>query len=270
MFSSIRHIAIYTEHYHRTANFYQNIFGMRKITTGMTNDKGEYDLTRGHLSDGVIGFAFLQRQAGIRSGLDHFGFNVENIDIVIKRLERNYPEVRIARSLEHVPFSVMRIQDPVGTHIDVSQKGVAKVREGYVEEGWEQPRHLKHIAIRAAKPAALAEFYRNVFELQQMESASEKGDICMSDGTVFILIRPCETTSYLAMTEGLDHIGFQVESLEKIKKELEEIGKSFPDSAPKKIDLGRYGSTTKKELEACVLGRYAASDPDGVLIDFSE
>jgi len=103
-----------------------------------------------------------------------------------------------------------------------------------------------------------------------MECSSEKGDVCLSDGKVSLLIRPCDTTSYRAMTEGLDHIGFKVENLERAKREIDQIGESSPDSAPKKVDLGRFGRVTKEELEGCILGKYAGADPDGILLDLSE
>ena len=82
MFASIRHIAVMTENWDREAKFYQTIFGMKKITNGMTDETGEYNKNRGHLSDGVIGLALLQRQPGFRAGFDHFGFAVESVDIV--------------------------------------------------------------------------------------------------------------------------------------------------------------------------------------------
>ena len=40
MFASIRHIAVMTENWDREAKFYQTIFGMKKITNGMTDEKG--------------------------------------------------------------------------------------------------------------------------------------------------------------------------------------------------------------------------------------
>ncbi len=279
MFARIRHVAVYTENYQRTAQFYQTVFNMKKITTGMTDEKGNYDPNRGHISDGVIGLALLQRHAGIRSGLDHFGFEVQSTETVLERLRRSYPDLRVATSLEHVPFSVLRIQGPAGTHIDVSQQGVAKVREGYLEEGWEQPRHLHHVAIRAGKPSLLADFYQNVFELRPLEGVSEKGStlrltskgqLCLSDGKVALVIIPTENNSYRSMTEGLDHIGFKVETLEKAEKELAALGQSHPDSAPKQIDLGRFGHITKREIDGCMLGSRSLADPDGVLMDLVE
>jgi catechol 2,3-dioxygenase-like lactoylglutathione lyase family enzyme len=269
-FARIRHVAIYTENYDKTANFYKTLFGMKQITTGMTDEKGIYNTSRGHFSDGVIGLALLQRHAGIRSGLDHFGFEVQSGATVMERLKKNYPDLRVAASLEHVPFAVMRIQDPAGTHIDVSQQGVAKVREGYLEEGWEQPRHLNHVAIRAGKPAALAEFYQNVFELRPVESGGNDGQLCLSDGKVSIVIIPTETKSYRTMTEGLDHIGFKIEALAQAEKDLDELARSHPESKPKQIDLGRFGPATKREIDGCMLGRRSLADPDGVLMDLVE
>ena len=68
MFTKIRHVAIHTDNHFRMANFYKTLFGMKKITNGMTDEKGDYNPERGHLSDGVIGLALLQRQPGFQVG----------------------------------------------------------------------------------------------------------------------------------------------------------------------------------------------------------
>jgi hypothetical protein len=72
------------------------------------------------------------------------------------------------------------------------------------------------------------------------------------------------------MRQGLDHIGFKVESLEQAKKDLETLAISAPASAAKDIGAGIFGHFTKKDMEACKIGQYALADPDGVLLDFSE
>ena len=58
-FTTIRHVAIHTDDHFRMAAFYKNVFGMKKITNGMTDQNGNYDKERGHYSDGVIGLALL-------------------------------------------------------------------------------------------------------------------------------------------------------------------------------------------------------------------
>lgn len=269
MFAKIRHVAIYTDSYDRVAKFYQTIFGMKKMTTGSIDEVGRQD--RGHVSDGVIGLAILSRPPGVQlGGVDHFGFEVEDVQVAVERLKEFYPDTLVVKSLEGVPFAGLRSHDPVGSQFDLSQQGMVNVREGYTQEGWEQPRWLNHISIRALKPALVAEFYQKIFELRPLENLSTNGCFCLTDGKVRLLIRPCDSSLYRGLREGLDHIGFKVENLDKAKKELEEVKSSFPESAPRKIAVGRQGQFIQKDLEACNIGQYATADPDGVLLDLSE
>ncbi len=270
MFASIRHVAIYTENYDRMAKFYQTIFGMRKITSGMTDATGNYNKDRGHLSDGVVGLALLQRQAGFRAGLDHFGLEVEDVQKVLDRLKKGYPDVFVAQSQKHVPFAGLRAHDPAGNQFDLSQKGMVNVREGYLQEGWEQPRWINHVAIRTSKPRLLAEFYQRVFELSLREDLSGDGHFCLTDGKVCLVLRPWDMVSYRGLWEGLDHIGFKVESLDSANKELEALASASPECGQRKIAIGRDGPVRQHNLEACKMCRIALSDPDGVLLDLSD
>ena len=269
MFARIAHVAIYTESYPKMADFYKTIFGMKQITSGMADDAGQRRSDLGHISDGTIGLALLRRNPGIRSGLDHFGFDVKDIKTALDRIAKSYPDLLVKRDLgDVVPFANVRIQDPVGVHIDISQEGAPNVREGYAQERWDQPRHFNHIALRALKPALLAEFYKEVFELQEVESV--KDQVCLSDGKNYLVIRPCHTSSYATMQEGLDHIGFKVEDLNKAQKDLDDIGVALPQSAPTKVAGRRFGDITRKDLEACAAGKFGIGDPDGVLLHLSE
>ncbi len=270
MFAKIRHVAIYTENYDRVAKFYQTIFGMKKITSGMTDETGNYNKERGHLSDGVIGLALLQRQPGFRTGLDHFGLEVDDVQKVLNRLKESYPEVFVARSQGHVPFAGLRTHDPAGNQFDLSQKGMANIREGYLQEGWNQPRWINHVAIRTAKPAALAQFYREVFELAIQPDLSNGENFYLSDGKVSLVIRPWDMVSYRGLWEGLDHIGFKVDGLEKTKQDLDALASSSPTSAHRKIAVGRDGPVRQRNLEGCKMCRLAISDPDGILVDLSD
>src|SRR5437762_6781611 len=73
MKTRIKHVAICTENYDRMAEFYKTIFGMKKITNGMTDATGNHNPERGHISDRLIGYALLQRQPGVTAGLDPLG-----------------------------------------------------------------------------------------------------------------------------------------------------------------------------------------------------
>lgn len=270
MFAKIRHVAAHTERYDSMAKFYQTVFGMKQITTGLVDETGQHNPNRGHISDGVIGMALLAKRAGSQQGLDHFGFEVEDVKEVVDRLNRLYPELMHTRALTYVPFAGTRAQDPTGTQFDLSQKGQENVREGYLAGGWEQPRWLNHIALRARKPEAVAEFYTKVLELKGVEEAGEEGSITLSDGKVRLVIRRCHDRFYRGLRQGFDHIGFKVESVEKTKQDLDAIATNFPESAPKKIAVGMQGGELEKDLQACPIGKHAFADPDGVLLDISE
>ena len=270
MFAKIRHVAAHTEHYDKVAKFYQTVFGMKQITTGLVDETGQHNPNRGHISDGVIGFALLTKRPGSGQGLDHFGFEVEDVKTALDRIERDYPELLFTKALSYVPFAGIRAQDPSGTQFDISQKGMANVREGYLKDGWDQPRWLNHIALRARKPAEVAEFYTKVFELKGVEEAADDGSVSVTDGKVRIVIRPCHDGFYRSLRQGFDHLGFKVESVEKTKKDLEEIATHFPQSAPQKISVGLNGTTLEKDLQACPIGKHVFADPDGVLLDISE
>ena len=270
MFARIRHVATHTERYDSMAKFYQTVFGMKQITTGLVDETGQHNPNRGHISDGVIGMALLTKRAGSQQGLDHFGFEVDDVKEAVDRLNRLYPELTHTRALSYVPFAGTRAQDPTGTQFDLSQKGQANVREGYLAEGWEQPRWLNHIALRARKPEEVAEFYTKVLELKGVEETGEAGSITLTDGKVRLVIRRCHDRFYRGLRQGFDHIGFKVESVEKTKQDLDAIATNFPESAPKKIAAGMQGGELEKDLQACPIGKHAFADPDGVLLDICD
>ena len=270
MFTKIRHVAIYTDDHFRMAKFYKTLFGMKKITEGMTDQNGNYDKERGHLSDGVIGLALLQRQPGFSAGLDHFGVEVEDVQTVRDRLKQYYPDVFVAQSQSHVPFAGLRTHDPDGNQFDLSQKGMANVREGYLQDGWDQPRWVNHIAIRSARPEHLAEFYQRVFGFRPLEGLSGNGSYYVSDGKVTIALRPWDMVSYRGLMAGMDHFGFKVENLDGAKKDIADLSNTAPGSAARKIAIGRDGETRQKNLEACKLCKHALADPDGVLLDLTD
>jgi hypothetical protein len=116
----------------------------------------------------------------------------------------------------------------------------------------------------------VAEFYQEVFELFEVKEPPLEDAVCLSDSKIRLLIHPTTDHSYISMRQGLDHIGFKVESIEAAQKDLQAMTTSAPASAPKDIAGGLFGHITKKDMEACRIGAYALSDPDGVLLDLSE
>jgi catechol 2,3-dioxygenase-like lactoylglutathione lyase family enzyme len=270
MFAKIRHLAMYTHDHAAVTHFYQTIFGMKRMTSGTVDESGKQNANRGHISDGVIGMAILPRYAGIQSGMDHYGFEVSDIKDFVRRMEKYYPDVKIAKGLEYVPFAGLRSYDPAGTQFDIAQAHVGNVREGYNQSGWDQARWINHISIRADNPMAVAEFYEKIFELKEAETYRDDGSICMTDGKVKLLLRPRDNALYRGLREGLDHVGFKVENLKAAADDLDALAASSPESAARKLTVGLHGQLIENDFRKCCLGQHFISDPDGVLIDMSE
>lgn len=263
MLARIRHLALYTENQDGMATFYKNVFGMKKITTSFNNPN------QGHISDGIIGLAVLKRRPGFAAALDHFGFEVEDVGGILERLKQKYPKILVTKGLEQVAFAVFRGHDPAGTQFDISWKEHPKVQSGYKEDGWQQPRQINHIAIRASEPERVAEFYHEVFELKEGKNFQDEDTLCVTDGTIDLLIRRTSNHSYMSMREGIDHFGYAVESIEGVKRDLDEIARSFPRSAAKELAAGVFGHITQKDIDGCRIGQHAIADPDGLLLDLS-
>ena len=94
----------------------------------------------------------------------------------------------------------------------------------------------------------MAEFYQKVYELEVVDKLSDNNSFCLTDGKVSLVIRPWDMVTYSALLQGLDHIGFKVENLEEVKSEFDEMVKSYPESAPRKIAVGREGASSKGSL----------------------
>jgi catechol 2,3-dioxygenase-like lactoylglutathione lyase family enzyme len=267
MFSKINHVAMVSEHYAKCALFYQAVFGMR------TSDKTRPGraLTVG---DGYVGLNINPKKAGRAAGLDHFGIEVEDIDAVYDRMRKNYPTVKWLKRPSNRPFAGISTHDPDGNMFDLSQKNMENRTSVYRDqEGNEKinPRHISHVALRTMRPDDMAEFYRSVFELAPANKAPGDRNHYLTDGHMTIVIMPWDITDYEGtgiVTAGMDHIGFKVESVEKLKEDVERVAADNPLLAPAPLGTGAEG---KKLLElfqrSCPLGQYHMADCDGILID---
>jgi methylmalonyl-CoA/ethylmalonyl-CoA epimerase len=78
----IKHIAIRTRDVEKTAAFYRDAFGLEQVGLGQN---GIY------LSDGFINIAILKFQRGengepLRLGIDHMGFQVDDVDAALANI----------------------------------------------------------------------------------------------------------------------------------------------------------------------------------------
>jgi catechol 2,3-dioxygenase-like lactoylglutathione lyase family enzyme len=80
----IKHIAIRTGDVERTAAFYQDAFGLERVGTGQS---GVY-LTDGHLNIAILNLRSAVEGESMKLGVDHLGFQVEDVDAVVARIKQ--------------------------------------------------------------------------------------------------------------------------------------------------------------------------------------
>jgi catechol 2,3-dioxygenase-like lactoylglutathione lyase family enzyme len=110
----IRHLAIRTKDTARLAKFYGEVFDMKVIHTSKTG--GTY------MSDGYLTLALLpNRGDSSPSGINHFGFQVDDIEEIEKRLQA-FEEPLTERPASRA-YAEYRAMDPDGNLFDVSVHG---------------------------------------------------------------------------------------------------------------------------------------------------
>ena len=90
MFARINHLAICTTQYAINARFYQALFGMKAANV-------QRPARAAPVGDGQIGLNNIPLRDGRRSGLDHFGFEVESIPLAIERMKKFDPDLPLVQ-----------------------------------------------------------------------------------------------------------------------------------------------------------------------------
>lgn len=267
MFAKLKHVAIVSDRFALLGKFYESLFGMKSSAAAAKELRGATTV-----GDGYVGLNINSRSPGRQSGLDHFGFEVEDAETVFARLRANYPKIKVLQRPGGRSFAGISTHDPAGNVFDLS-KGVGKRRGVYEEGEWQQDRFLNHLALRAVDPEQIAEFYTEVFELQALEKPAGDPNFYLSDGRLTFTIMPWDITDYLGSgieRPALDHLGFQVESLAAFQKDLDVLAEIDPSLAPRRARKTDEGDARQRLFASCPHGKFHLADPDGVLIDVTE
>ena len=270
MFARLNHLAIVTDQYTLLGMYYRAVFGLR--VSGVTERE------RGAISvgDGYMGMTLIPRPAGRYAGLDHFGIEVEDFELVRDRAAKKYPKIEIVRRPGNRPFASYSTHDPAGNYFDLSQRGHDNRAEVYEMEEWSQDRSISHFALRTVEPARIAEFYVDLFELDTLNVPGENsgdGGYHLSDGRVTLSILPWKISLFDGSgieQPGMDHIGFKVESIDAVKADIEKIRAQNTFLAPKPMDNNAETRARTRLLAECPFGTWQTADTDGTLIDVAE
>lgn len=112
----IRHLALFARDPKKLADFYTSVFDME---IAATNGRA-YFLTDGYLMLALLPHR-LEGEAAV--GLNHFGFNLENLEETRKKLAAFGLEEPKARPGDR-PYAEFRAVDPEGNWFDLSEEGL--------------------------------------------------------------------------------------------------------------------------------------------------
>jgi catechol 2,3-dioxygenase-like lactoylglutathione lyase family enzyme len=112
--AKIRHLAIKSKNPAKLAKFYEEVFDLKTIHT---EESGAI-----YMSDGYLTVALLRnRGEATPSGINHFGFQVDDVDEIERKL-KTFDEP-LTRRPSTRPFAEHRAMDPDGNLFDVSVHG---------------------------------------------------------------------------------------------------------------------------------------------------
>src|SRR5262249_2398358 len=131
---------------------------------------------------------------------------------------------------------------------------------------------VNHVAMRTLRPAEVADFFRNVFELAPTNKKSDDPNHYLTDGHVTLVIMPWDITDYEGtgiITPGMDHIGFKVENIDAFKQDVERIAADNPRLAPAPMTGAEGKALERLFRRSCPLGQHQMADCDGILTDIA-
>jgi len=265
MTARLNHVAIASDHYAVNARFYESLFGMK------TSSKPR-PARAVVVGDGYVGLNSIPRREGRCSGIDHFGIEVDDLEGIIARIQKFDSALEAVKRPPVRPFAAYSAHDPDCNVFDLSQRNIGFQKDVYTElTGDTQPRHISHIALRTRQAERCAEFYVEVFGLT-LENRQD-GNFYVSDGRVTLMIIPWKIGDYYGQDParmGLDHIGFKVESVEQVKKDMDFLVGENPLMHGRPLGHGSEGEARLKLFQKCPLGCFHLTDIEGTLIDVAE
>lgn len=268
MVAQIKHIAIITDRYTLMARFYEAVFGLWTFP-------GKVEAAAMGVSDGHVGLNFNLRPPGRQAGIDHFGFECEDVDDVIAR-SKKFEGVNFLKRPSNRPFAGMSMNDPLGNVFDLGHKEPEKLDGVYASsaEGKSTPRWISHFLLRAMKPELLRDFYTEVFGLiEKPKMSNDDPNFYLSDGTVTMIVAPWNITDYQGTgvaRPAMDHLGFTVDSLEAFERDVKNLAASNTALIGMSLTATKENSSRLDLLKKTSMSPYHLSDPDGCLIAVRE
>ena len=128
MFAQINHMAMISPQWPMIAKFYEAMFGLK------TSGKVSRPANGVSVGDGYVGLNINPLRDGYVGGLDHFGMKVDNVEAVLERMRKKFPQASIVKRPSTRPFADYSAADPDGNVFDLAQK-TSKLNEDLCRSG---------------------------------------------------------------------------------------------------------------------------------------
>jgi catechol 2,3-dioxygenase-like lactoylglutathione lyase family enzyme len=267
MSARINHVAITSDYYAMNARFYESLFGMRPAKKSLPPSRAI------SLGDGYVGMTHIPRRDGRTSGLDHFGIEVDDIEDTIARIQKFDGQLSALKRPPIRPYAAYSSHDPDTNIFDLSQRHTGFQRDVYAENTGEEvrTRSIDHISLRTRNAERCGHFYAEVFGLALMNRPSD-GNFYLTDGRVTLAIIQWKLSDYYGMDParlGLDHIGFRVENVDAVKRDLDFLTGENPHLRGRALGYGSEGEARLALFKQCPFGEHHFTDIEGVYLDVS-
>jgi catechol 2,3-dioxygenase-like lactoylglutathione lyase family enzyme len=119
---------------------------------------------------------------------------------------------------------------------------------------------IRHLAIFARNPRALAEFYRDVLEMEIINSEPDGSAFFVSDGYLTLALLPHRLEGSAPV--GINHFGFAVDPTRNIaaliRKETGSTSRRMATRRPKRRRLATSAKCRREAVQAAISGGCAA------------
>lgn len=262
--AAITHGAVVTKNNRRLARFYHFIFGLDEVWNEFQNSPYSF-----YMGDGYFQYNVLQIRPGSSynkfvdgkevmpsPGLHHIGFQVDDLLKTEKHFAELDPPIALETSPTDGRYEERRFTDPDGNLFELAQTG------------WDAgPTRsvlplVRRISLCSRNPDRLAAFYETALGMKKLRSAevgqARSPAVYLSDGVFNLEI--IDDAAY--GRTGMRGIGFQVESVEEIRKRIESSPSYlYPGEPPIKVQEGSGPRPYKT---------FTLKDPDGNIVDFTD
>lgn len=242
----IRYLAVHSEKPEELAQFYKRYLQMEEIGR---SPEGDISLT-----DGFYNFTLFKRRPALGEprmevGLHHLGLEVDSLEEVKASYLKFNPRGVIVRESGDIHHGELRIHDPDGNPVSLSEKGFGVTKSRTL------PR-IAHVAYNTHDPEGMLGFYEQVLGLKEVSSSyayRKEGKLnrFAGDGFTNLAIHPFYNARSVGHEArfGINHIGFLVKDLKAIMEELSSIISVKPRPADRPYAEFRFRDPEENALD---------------------